>query len=230
MKKTLSVAPDTKELLWGALYIIVQLFVLPFLLARANEALAMPLRAGKLNVIFFMINFGITGWIFRRFIRKTLLDALRHLPSVLISALWGFLLYWAGNLLVTLLILQLNPDFINVNDATIGTMVQEDFLPLAVCTVFFVPVTEELLFRGVLFAGFYNRSSVKAFLISVVVFSAIHVSGYILDYSWDTLLLCFLQYIPPSIALGWAYAKSGNILSPMLMHIVINTIGIFAMR
>ncbi len=230
MKKRLSVTPTRKELLWGAVYMILEIFLLPVVLALVNDALGSPMSVSELNVIFFIVNFGITTLIFRRFIKETLIDGLQHLPQILFGALRGFLIYWAGNLLMTMLILRLDPDFMNVNDAAIGTMVQKDFLPLAICTIFFVPVTEELLFRGVLFAGFYNRSPIKAFLFSVVVFSAIHVTGYILGYSWDTLLLCFLQYIPPSIALGWAYARSGSILSPMLMHIVINAIGIFAMR
>ena len=230
MRKTLSVTPTRKELLWGSVYLILEMTVLPFVLVQAAQAFGLSLSASQLNAVFFIVSFGITTLIFRNFIKETLLDAARNLPQILVGAVRGFLLYWAGNLVVTMLILRLNPDFVNVNDASIGTMIETDFLPLAICTIFFVPVTEELLFRGILFAGFYNRSPWKAFVISVLVFSAIHIVGYVRDYSWDTLLLCFLQYIPPSIALGWAYAKSGSILSPLLMHIVINAIGIFAMR
>ena len=230
MRKTLSVTPTKKELLWGAIYLILEMTVLPVLILYASQALGVSLSASKLNVIFFVISFGITTLIFRHFIKRTLLDAIRQLPRILWGAIRGFLLYWAGNLLVTMVIYRLNPDFVNINDASIGMMMESDFLPLAICTIFLVPVTEELLFRGVLFAGLYNRSRILAFLVSAAVFSAIHVVGYIPDYSWDILLLCFVQYIPPSIALGWAYANSGNILSPLLMHIVINAIGIFAMR
>ncbi len=230
MRKTLSVTPTRKELLWGSVYLILEMTVLPFVLVQAAQAFGLSLSASQLNAVFFIVSFGITTLIFRNFIKETLLDALRNVPQILVGAVRGFLLYWAGNLVVTMLILRLNPDFVNVNDASISMMMEADFLPLAICTIFFVPVTEELLFRGILFAGFYDRSPFKAFLVSTVVFSAIHVVGYVMDYSWDTLLLCFLQYIPPSIALGVAYAKSGSILSPLLMHIVINAIGIFAMR
>ncbi len=230
MKKTLSVSPSKKEWILGALYMLLELFVLPSILAFGNQFLPKPLSEEKLNVVFFILNFGVTTLIFRSFIKKTLLHIKHGFAPVGFAAIRGFLMYWAGNILVTMLVLRINPDFINVNDATIATIVEENFLPMAVCTIFFVPVAEELLFRGVLFAGFYNRSPILAFLISTVVFSAIHVIGYIPLYSWDTLLLCFIQYIPPSIALGWAYARSGSILSPLLMHMVINAIGIFAMR
>lgn len=230
MKKTLSVSPTKKQLRWGAVYLILELSILPVLLAQINYAFGAPLSASKMNIVFFIVNFGITTLIFRGFIKNTLSDAARSFAVIGFAAIRGFLLYWAGNLLVTTLILRLKPDFINVNDASIGAMMQGDFLPLAICTIFFVPVTEELLFRGVLFAGLYNRNRFIAFLFSTIVFSAIHVTGYILDYSWDTLLLCFVQYIPASFALAWAYARSGSILSPILMHIAVNAIGILYMR
>ena len=230
MKKTLSFYPSKKELLWGAVYLLLELFAMPYFLAYCNLLLLTPLSGEKLNVVFFVVNFGATTLIFRKFIKNTLQGATRKLAVIGFAAIRGFLLYWAGNFVVGILILQLKPDFVNVNDATVLAMTEANFIPMAICTVFFVPVAEELLFRGVLFAGFYNRSRVLAFLVSTVVFSAIHVIGYVALYPWDTLLLCFIQYIPPSIALGWAYARSGSILSPLLMHIAINAIGIFVMR
>ena len=230
MKKTLSVSPSRKELFWGGIYIVAELFVLPYLFGQANLLLRQPLSAGKLNAVFFILNFAVTTLIFRGFLKRTLLDAVQRIPGVLFAAAAGFFLYWAGNLAVGSLILWLDPEFANINDSTITAMADADFLPIAVCTVFFAPVAEEFLFRGVLFAGFYRRSPASAFLISTIVFSAIHIAAYIGSYPWYTLLLCFIQYIPPSLALGWAYARSGSILSPMLMHIVINAIGIFVMR
>ena len=230
MNKTLSVSPTKIEWILGATYMLLELFVLPNVIVFLNDFLPNPLSEEKLNVVFFILNFGVTTLIFRSFIKMTLLHIKQGFAPIGFAAIRGFLIYWAGNILVTMLALRINPEFINVNDANIAIMVAENFLPMAVCTIFFVPVAEELLFRGVLFAGFYNRSPVLAFVISTAVFSAIHVMGYVSLYSWDTLLLCFIQYIPPSIALGWAYARSGSILSPLLMHMVINSIGVFAMR
>lgn len=230
MKNTLSVSPNKKEFLFGTVYLVLELTVLPVIITLICQALGLSLSLSRMNVIFFIVSFGFTTIIFRGFIKRTLLHSGKQFLPVLFAAVRGFLMYWAGNFLVGALVVRIDPEFANINDASITAMMQSDFLPLAICTVFFVPITEELLFRGVLFAGCYRRSRVLAFVISTVVFSAIHVVGYIPDYPWDTLLLCFIQYIPPSIALGWAYARSGSILSPMIMHIAINAIGIFAMR
>lgn len=230
MKMKLSVTPNRKELTLGTIYMLLELFVLPYILAAINMLLPNPMSAGKLNVVFFVVNFGITTLIFRDFLKNTIRKAQGRTLIILIGAIRGFILYWLGNIVVTMLVLKLNPEFININDATISVMAEQDFLPLAICSVIFVPITEELLFRGVLFAGFYNRSPWKAFLISIAVFSAIHVMNYVFDASWDVLLLCFLQYIPAGLALGWAYKKSDSILAPILMHMAVNAIGMLAMR
>ena len=230
MNKKNFVAPSKKELIIGAVYMAAQMIVLPYLIVEACNAINISLSTGELNVIFFAINFGVTSLIFHNFLKRTFLGAGNGLSRIFIAALLGFGIYWLGNLLVSSLIYRMDPDFANVNDASIFSMAETDFLPIAICTIFLVPITEELLYRGVLFAGFFKRSPFLAFLCSTLIFSVIHVVGYITEYSWDTLFLCFIQYIPPSIALGFAYAKSGSIFAPMLMHVFINAIGILILR
>ena len=44
------------------------------------------------------------------------------------------------------------------------------------------------------------------------------------------LALCLLQYLPAGLCLAVAYEKSDSILCPILMHTVINAIGVYAMR
>ena len=84
--------------------------------------------------------------------------------------------------------------------------------------------------RGLVFRTLYNRSKIAAYVISVVIFGALHVVGYITMYEPLQLLLCFLQYIPAGIALGWAYARSGSILAPILIHTLVNALGVAILR
>ena len=146
------------------------------------------------------------------------------------SALLGLGLYWGLSYAVQFFILMVDPDFFNVNDASIGVMVQENFALTAIGTVLLVPVAEEALYRGLIFGAVYNRKPLAAYLISSCVFASVHVIGYIGSYEPMQLALCFLQYLPAGIALGWAYARSNSIWSPILMHITINLIGVVAMR
>ena len=142
----------------------------------------------------------------------------------------GLGVYFAGMFLISLMIPWIDPNFSNVNDDTILELTQEYKVPLGVCIVLLVPVVEETLFRGLVFRHLFEKDSRLGYLVSMAVFSLIHIVGYIGTTDFRTLLLCFIQYIPPSIALGWAYKHFFSILSPLLMHMVINAIGIISMR
>ena len=67
-------------------------------------------------------------------------------------------------------------------------------------------------------------------MVSVLAFAAIHVVGYIGLFDPVTLILCFVQYLPAGIILAAAYEKTDTIITPILIHIFINLIGIFVTR
>ena len=227
MKQKLDPVPSKTEIIWGSVYLAFQWLLLPLLLVLL---LGDTLSLTRLNALVFTVNFAVTLPIFRRFLSKSM-EAFRKEPErCLFAALQGFGLYWAGNLVLSYLILGIDPEFANINDANIDAMVSEDFGLMALCTVLLVPITEELLYRGIFFGGLFNRNRVAAFVLSTAVFALVHVAAYAGTVPPLTMFLCFLQYIPAGIALAWAWMRSGSILSPILMHMAINAIGILAMR
>ena len=234
MKYQLTVTPGKKQLLWGLIYLPIDLLALPLLLSFGvmllRQLSSVSITQGQFNGIYFAVNFLAVILIFRKFLLEELQRAKGRMHHILASASLGFLAYMVANTLVAMLILAVDPEFGNVNDAAISEMASQDYWIILVGTVLLVPVTEELLFRGVLFAGLYNRSPIAAYLVSMLVFSSVHVVGYIGQYSVMTLLLCLLQYIAPSICLCWAYAKSDSFLTPVIIHTVVNTLGVLAMR
>lgn len=228
MKFSLPLTKSERSL--GFVYIIIQLFVLPSVLGLINVCLPRPLSESSLNFVFFCINFLCVAVIFRRFLWKSLLIAKENLWRCLRYAFLGYLLYYVANVLITMGIEWIDSDFYNVNDQSIMTMVQEQFTLLSAATVFLVPVAEECLYRGVLFRGFYDKSPLAAYSLSALLFAMIHVIGYVGVYDWLTLLLCYVQYLPAGLSLAWAYRKSDTIITPILMHMTINQLGILAMR
>ena len=60
----------------------------------------------------------------------------------------------------------------------------------------------------------------------MVLFSLVHVTGYIGAYSPMHLLMCFIQYLPASFCLCWCYCQTGTIITPMIMHAVTNAMSI----
>ena len=219
-----------KEQLWGLVYLALSLLIVPALLPFSVQLLFPAAAGAALNFACFLCNFLCAVVIFRRQLAAgaKLLIAMPRLNAVVIVL--GLCAYFALNRLVSAVILTVLPDFANVNDNTVHTLLSQDFYLMAVGTVFLVPVAEELLYRGLVFGSFLMKSPTLAYLVSVPVFCAIHVLPYAGEQALPVLLGCFLQYVPAGICLGWAYHKSGNIFAPILIHAIINALGIAAVR
>ena len=226
----LSISLLQKEQRSGWVYLLLYTFILPNILSYVNLLLPHPLTEAKLNFLYFLINFIsiiIIGW---RFLYASTQMALKAPFRVLRPAFYGLVLYFLATFLLSKLILSIRPDFSNINDNSIAAMTQDNFTLISIGTVLLVPPVEEFLYRGLIFGLLYNRSKLMGFLVSIVLFAAIHVLGYIGSFDTALLGLCFLQYLPAGLFLGWAYAKADNIWAPILMHITINQIGMQTMR
>lgn len=228
--KHLSIELTQKERNWGFTYLLIQLLLLPSLLSLLNTALPHPLSDANLNILFFCLNFLAVCCIFHRFLHLSLRRAKERLWYCLRYAFLGFLLFEAAGFLFSYAAKLIRPDFFNVNDQHIGQMAQQNFTFLMLATVFLVPITEECLFRGVLFCGFHRKSRLLAYAVSTLFFALIHVMGYMGQVDLGVLILCYIQYLPAGLCLAWVYEKSDTIIAPMLMHITINQIGFLAMR
>lgn len=226
----LSVTMSGKEILTGLIYLTIQLIVLPALLIFVNTSFGLPFSEVQINFIFFCIDFLCVTILFRRFLLASAKQAFANVSRCLRYAFIGLLLYWGGSMVVSMIILAVYPDFSNVNDQSIMALTEQNQMLMGIGTVLLVPVVEETLYRGVVFGGLYQRSPIAAFAVSTLVFSALHVVGYIGSFEPLHLCMCFLQYIPAGLALAFAYTKADTIWAPILMHMTINQIGILAMR
>ena len=226
----LSVTLSEKEKLLGWIYYPIQLLILPLLLSVGNILAGSPMSESVLNFVYFASNFLFVLGIFFHLLKGNSEIAIRAPLKCISCALAGLVLNWGLSYAVQILIVIVKPDFFNVNDASIGVPVQENFALTAIGTVLLVPIAEEALYRGLIFGTFYNRSRIAAYVISVSIFASVHVIGYVGMYQPLHLALCFMQYLPGAISLAWAYAKADSLWSPILMHMIINLIGVLSMR
>ena len=229
MKKlSVSMTPSEKWLGW--FYWALQLFAFPTLLPILLSYWNKPLSEAQSSFIFFAINFICLTVIMRRFLGKNTRAALQRPFLVLRSAFFGYIGFWFFTVVTNLAISYFMPEFFNVNNASIKTLVSDNYTLTAIGTILLAPVAEELMYRGLFFDALYRRSPAAAFIASIVIFASIHVIGYIELYDPLTLVLCFIQYIPAGLCLGFAYTRSGSIWTPILMHIAINQTSITTMR
>ena len=214
----------------GTLWLVFETLFFATLLQILNRLLPAPLPQSEVNFIFFSANFIAVVLIFRRYLWTQLQQIPGVIEKVLLAAAQGYLAYWLLNLLLAQVLFALNPDHFSINDVTIQNLVEEDYFLMFLGSVVLVPITEETLFRGLVFRGLYDRSPVLAWVLSVMLFSAVHVIGYIGAYPIETILLCFAQYIPAGVCLAGAYRLSGSLLSPILIHALVNFVGMMSLR
>lgn len=219
-----------REKLLGSGWLLFQVTVFPRLLAMGNGMLPVPLPASTLNFLFFSVNAGAMALIFRCYLRAMLARLKTDLAGVISAAVPLFFAYWLVNVLLFYLFQMADPSFANINDQSVADLCAENYGLMFIGTVFFVPVTEEVFHRGLIFRGLYDRSPAAAWILSVTLFCCIHVMGYLGQCGGLTFFLCFLQYVPAGIALAAAYRLSGNILAPILIHTLSNLLGMLALR
>ena len=218
------------EKTFGTAWLLFETFFFASLLQIGNLLLPTPLSQPIINFIFFLTNFIAVAVIFRQYFLGQLRLIPHSLWGILGAALVGFILYMRLNALLMQVIFALDPDFISINDANVETLVTENYVLMFLGTVILVPITEECLFRGLVFRGIHDRSPVFAWILSVSLFASIHILGYIGAYPVKTILLCLVQYIPAGLCLAGAYRFSGNLLAPILIHTLVNLLGMLALR
>ena len=226
-QSSLPIALTHQETRNGFIYMAFSFIALPWLLSEGNAYLADPLSQGKLNFLYYFLNFGFMVWICRKFLGQSLKYALRIPFPVIWYGILGYLGSKALGEILGILTLLVYPSFSNVNDASITGLFQSDMQLMAIGTVFLVPVAEELFFRGLIFRNLHGKNQVAAYLVSMVLFSLIHVAGYIGAYSPMHLLMCFLQYLPASFCLCWCYCQTGTIITPIFMHALTNAMSVY---
>lgn len=181
----------------------------------------------KLNVAYFAVNFLAITLIFRRFLLEQLKVSARRSGKLVLMAFAAVCIIYVGMMAVSRLMALLELlgiDVSNGNNDTITAMAGGHFWPMLLMTVVLAPVTEECLFRGLIFGSLYRRSPFWAYAVSMAAFSAVHVVNFAFSQPILTTVVCFLQYLPAGFALAFAYRKSGTIWSAILAHATNNLI------
>ncbi len=232
MKDLLSISPNLSkpERIQGWVYYAISVILLPPALLHGNAALGLHLNEAQLNFLLFAVNFVTVCFIFHRFLKLSLRIASRIVFMVVWYGMLGFLGNRALGSILSVLLYYISPGFANVNDMNIAAMASQDRTLMILGTVFLVPVAEELFYRGLMFRWIYSKKRTAAYLASMGVFALVHVVGYIGVYEPLTLLLCFLQYLPAGYCLAWCYQSTGTIVTPIVMHMIVNGYALYYMR
>ena len=232
MKKSHAPGPtlSSAETLSGIVYMAITLFVLPTALFWCNAQLDVPMSEAEINFLFYFLNFMVMLVLFRNFLGNSLTQTLRHPGQLCEAVILGLVAYYACTFCTTRLISLLAPGFSNYNDEAISAMSRGNSFLMLIGTVVLVPPFEECLYRGLVFRNLYGKNKWAAYIISIALFSMIHILGYLGQYSPLELLMACLQYLPAGLCLAWSYARADTIFAPMIVHAAINYITIRGLR
>ena len=228
--KLLYISMNRTEKTIGCLYMAISILALPSALFWVNGQLADPLPEEMLNFVYYLTNFLFITGIFHRFLRASLVAAWRDIWNFIQAVILGYVAYLASTKAMEFVMGYLIPGFSNFNDAAITELASSNYVLMLIGVVFLVPLCEEMLYRGLIFRNLWQNSKAAAYLVSMAVFAAIHVLGYIESTDITTLLLCFIQYLPAGLCLAWSYTRADTIFAPILIHAAINFIGMNSLR
>lgn len=218
-----------REKILGWIFLASTVLALPYAVLAVTQFLHLQLDNAQLNVLVFTLDFGLTLLIFHRFLWR---NAKVSFTSPGKTFMWmgiGFGAYNVASYPIVALTTLLAPDFANANDANIMAMLQQHFWPMLICTVILVPITEETLYRGLLFGSLRKKCRWLAYVVSILAFSVLHIVGYIGTMPPLHMFISFLQYLPGAAALAFAYDMSDSIWPGILIHTTINLLATISM-
>lgn len=212
------------EKILGCIWLVLQVF-LPWLADLANGLLTDPLGSGSLTFVTYLVNFLVTVCIFHRFLSGSLSAAWHSLWELLQAVILGFVFLFALTKLTDWALLRaLDIGAASLVDRSISQLASANvYLRLAGILVL-APVIDETLYRGLIYRNLHQKSAAAAYILSILVFALVHTLGHVGTAGIQTMVLCFLRYLPAGLCLAWTYSKADNIVAPIIVHAAINAI------
>lgn len=214
----------------GAFYLFFHLFCLGSLFKWFNQLLPHPLDSGLLNFLYLSVSAIAILTIFSRFMKKNLLRTMRFPKETCLYALAGLGLYLLASGIINLAIQKLFQDYVNLNDSTIWALLDRSPFFMVLSTIFLAPVVEEILHRGLVFGSLYAKSPMGAYILSALLFAAIHLPSNFSAYPSGYWLVALIQYLPAGLIFAWSYQHSGSIFTPILIHAMNNSLLLISAR
>jgi membrane protease YdiL (CAAX protease family) len=100
---------------------------------------------------------------------------------------------------------------------------------LLLAAVVLAPVTEELMFRGVLLRSLEPRGKRFAMVVSSLVFAAVHAIGFDTELFWQSALVVLPPIFILGLVLAWLTQRSGRLGPAIFLHSGWNLLAAFVL-
>ena len=221
-----------REIVGGLLYLPMFFFGSQLLAALIVKLMGMDLKSdsvnGPVNLVYHGLNTAILGAVFLRY----LTDQLRRLQDrgwalfsdLVFGGLANYGLSQLSALAVGMLLTLFDLDYFNLNQAAADAALFRSPAFAIVTACVLAPISEELLFRGLIFCGLYRRSRVWAYVLSMLAFSLAHVFDAMFFQPLGLTFVNLIVYLPAGFVLARTYERSGSIWSAIFLHAALNAL------
>lgn len=206
----------------GWVFFALYLFVFPFLVGLVTrfleEHLELGVPAAQSSAIYYAAVLLLLVAVFWDFLK----NAFRILSDNTRRNLFALVVGFLGGMLFTVL-LSLIP--LPVENPVIGDYRGQFLLAPGFTTavvMFLRPMTEEILYRGLLFGSLRKMNRPLAYAVSIGLSALAAVWQFAVPDGGALYLLLALRYIPLAAAATWAYDIGGSVLTPMALRVILN--------
>ncbi len=207
------------------IYLPIHAILIPILLSWHAYTNPNMFTTAEYNVAYYVFSFAVILVLCRRFLRHEfdgLMDLkLRNFFVFLQAQGLYFLLTYALAILVQMTGIDAT-ELSSPNNEAIDEMAEVNTAAVMAFGVFLAPLVEEVLFRAVVFGRIRLKNRVLAYVVSIVLFSVLHVWQFAVTGMGIEVLIYALFYVPAAFALAWAYERSMTIWVPIFVHMAIN--------
>ena len=216
-----------RERICGFIWLPIHMILLPLFLVPVLYLLIGPEKmtdAGS-NVIYYMISFLFVLVAFWNYLR----ESFDRFVGNLRGALLAMAIAYAIQLVLSLGLQALMGVFGELdtpNNDAINELANIEYKKMFAVAVLMAPITEEVLFRGVLFGSLARKHRWLAWVVSIAVFCLYHVWQFaVVEQDWRVLITA-IEYIPLSAAITYCYARTETVWTPIFFHIYTNCLAL----
>lgn len=212
------------ELVAGTICLVLCTFLLPSIVNEAIKAFGVTPDLYLVNVINMAAGALLSVLVFHKFLFQSFATLKKHPMKVLGTVIVALILNLGAGQMMELIQKWTSLQIANANnDLVVGLLKQHPLVVgLSVCLL--APLTEECLWRGLVFGETKRLNKIFAYLLSISLFALLHVCQSIGTQSWWMIALSFVTYLPSGAILAWAYNHTNTIWCSILAHCAINAL------
>ena len=211
------------ESIIGFFLVAIHMFATPPLLRVLSQSAGWNMSAETMTLVYFILSLILCVAFLFRFLGASFGPFFTRFGATVMTIILAFVAYYA-----ILHIVQL------VENLTAGRFVWPEIggagklnhSSMLIVNLLLAPVVEEVLFRGVVFGVLRKKSRVLAYVVSLLLFSLYMVFwDMVSNLSWAVFWTA-LRCLPATLALCWSYERSGSVWTCVILHILMNCLGL----